>query len=200
MSSARQQWERRKFEEEYQAEQERLRIEAEKPLREIEKQLQRNAAEFGKLMRETILSGPDPEFQIPASASALAMSEKEAAEFMSKESDKFLSENPDYFPCRENFDAIIDYLLRNKIEIPTAECFKSAWLRLKSFGLIEERPIEPEPQVIEEPQPDPAWEDYTTRIVVRDPLTGTEYTQMQLDHNVDSMTYKRLAYVMRQSQ
>ena len=49
------------------------------------------------------------------------------------ESDAFLANNPDYFPCRENFDTLTGYMVTRNLE-PTRENFQFAYEKLKRSG------------------------------------------------------------------
>jgi hypothetical protein len=97
--------------------------------------------------REAVAAGKaDKKFVLPESAKGLRMSVERAKEFAQAQAEQFISENPDYYPTRKNFDAICSYLKPLPVQIPNAEVFKQAFLRLRELGLLEERPSPvPEP-------------------------------------------------------
>jgi hypothetical protein len=153
-----------------------------------------------KQVREAVLVGrPDPSWKIPASAVGLKMTIEQATEYARKQAELFVEHNHDYFASAANFAATTKYLIGQNVTIPTEDCFKLAWLRLRELGLIEERPaplLEPAPES-QEPQPNADQlreqnrNEYRTKVVVTDPRTGQDYTEYQLDR-LPADEYKRL--------
>ena len=160
----------------------------------VEAETERNQA------REAVLAGrPDPSWKIPASAAGLKMTIEQATEYARKQAELFVEHNHDYFASAANVAAITKYLIGQNVTIPTEDCFRLAWLRLRELGLIEERPApvsEPTSES-QEPQPDPEElreqnrNEYRTKVVVTDPRTGQDYTEYQLDR-LPADEYKRL--------
>jgi hypothetical protein len=153
-----------------------------------------------KQVREAVLAGrPDSTWKIPASAAGLKMTIEQATAFARQQGKQFVEHNPEYFPSVANVAAVTKYLTAQNVTIPTEECLKLAWLRLRELGMIEERPVpvsEPTPES-QEPQPDPEElreqerNEYRTKVVVTDPRTGQSYTEYQLDR-LPADEYKRL--------
>src|SRR6476619_6537257 len=113
------------------AEAERKRIEDEqRPIREAEEQLHANHVKLFEFGRNEVLAGrPDPFFELPESAVNLSMPQSEASNFVAKEAAKFVAENQDFFPCRENHQAMMKFIMDQKkdILIPNADVFKAAF-------------------------------------------------------------------------
>jgi len=147
--------------------------------------------------RATVLAdSPDTEFELPAEARGLSMNIEEARKFAREQAETFVSQNSDYFPSKKNFETITNYLSTQGIAIPTVDTFKLAWQRLRTLGLIEERPT-PEPtQVQPEPQPEPEvpkFGDFDGDLVSGFDLTSGEpctYTQRQV-RNMSSAEFRR---------
>lgn len=134
---------------------------AEAPLREAERQFQATAKELGSVMRETVLSGPDPEFCLPTSVSGKRMSFDAAKKFNGEQAALFRETCEEFrqWNTPENVQAIIDYVLRQGVCIADAETFKRGFLRLRDLGLLTERAVEqqnePGIQPVAEEQPQP---------------------------------------------
>jgi hypothetical protein len=153
-----------------------------------------------KAAREAVIAGKlDPGWNIPASAASLKMSIEDATTFVKAEADTFVKATPAYYPCKQNWERMRNYIDAQGIVIPNAEVFAQAYERLFELGLLEQRPA-PAPEPISEPQvpqPDPEElrqqkrNDYLTKIVVTDPRTGEGLTEYQLDR-LPSDEYKRL--------
>jgi hypothetical protein len=138
-------------------------------------------------------------WKIPAGAAGLKMTIEQATAFARQQGKQFVEHNPEYFPSAANVAAVTKYLTAQNVTIPTEECLKLAWLRLRELGMIEERPaplLEPAPES-QEPQPDSEElreqkrNEYRTKVVVTDPRTGQDYTEYQLDR-LPADEYKRL--------
>jgi hypothetical protein len=160
-----------------------------------EAETERNAA------REAVLAGkPDPGWKIPASAVGLKMTLEQGRAYAREQGELFVKHNPDYYPCSSNLNDMREYLISQDLSIPTEECFRLAWLRLRELGLIEERPVlepEPEPAPIQEtPTETPA--EYL--IDGFDPTTGEprKFTQREI-WNMDSNTYRKAFKVWGQN-
>jgi hypothetical protein len=112
-----------------------------------------------KQAREDVLAGkPDPAWEIPASAAGLKMPIEQARDFAKTAATQFVKENPEYHATMNNFETIVSYLTTNSVVIPTEDCFRLAWLRLRELGMIEERPAPAkEPETVTQPsEPIPA--------------------------------------------
>jgi hypothetical protein len=179
------------------AEAERKRIEDEqRPIREAEEQLRVNHLklfEFGRA--EVLAHRPDPEWELPKSAAGLSMPQSEVNDFVTKEATKFVAENPDYYVCKENYQAIMHYLADQKtVLIPNVDVFKAAFERLSRLDLLVLKPEpNPEPAPIEEPEIEqdapPQSEELTDGW---DPVTGEPKKFSARDiHHMDSETYRK---------
>lgn len=132
-------------------EQRRGEEERQRPIREAEERLTETHRKLATVGRDEVLNGqPDPWWETPADVLNISMGLDEAKEFVRGQAKIFKAAHPEYFPCKENFDTITDYLVAQRTPIPTASCFALAVERLNSLGLLKQRP-EPAP----EPQPVP---------------------------------------------
>lgn len=160
-------------------------------------QIAANGALLSKVRRDEaaeVKSGKaDPAFQIPESAKGLRMSVEAAKEFARKQGELFVEHNPEYFPSGANVAVISKYLGEQGITIPNEECLRVAWLRLRELGMIEERPIQPEPEPLgaDKELKEQKRHDYHRKIVVIDPRTNEGLTQYQVDR-LSADEYKRL--------
>src|SRR6185437_5671377 len=121
--------------------------EAERPIREAEQRLNETHRKLVQIGRESVVAGkPDPWWETPADAVGKSMSLDRVRDFVREQSTIFRAAHPEYYPCKENLEAIMGYLVAQQIAIPTASCFERAAERLGSLGLLTERPAPPEPQ------------------------------------------------------
>lgn len=135
------------------AEQRRNEEERQRPIREAEQRLTETHRKLATVGRDEVVNGqPDPFWSTPEDAN-ISLGLDEAKEFVREQSKLFRAANPWYFPCQENFDAIVNYLIAQRVPIPTLSCFELAASRLRSLGMLKERP---------EPQPTPAPVQPTT--------------------------------------
>ncbi len=175
--------------EEERVEEERKREAAERPIREAEQRLTETHNKLFNLEKAEVIAGrPDPGFTIPDSCSSLRMSVQEAIDFARGQGAKFVAETPDYYPCRENFETINNYLAVNGITIPHVDVYKIALERLRTFGMIKERTAPaPTPEAVpEEPaqEPNPPTEAPSSEELIGwDPATGGErvFTKREVD-------------------
>lgn len=56
------------------------------------------------------------------------------------EAESFVKDNPDYYGCKENFETITNWMLKNNLA-PIRDNFQLAYNRLKAVGLLLEAPI-----------------------------------------------------------
>ena len=173
------------------AREEAERIEREAPLREAEQKLAASTLALNKRMKEVVQSGRDPDFQIPASVAGKGMTVEEASTFNASEGRKFSQNTPEFYPSARNIDAILDYLVRQGINIADAATYRAAYLRLRDLGLLEERPPEPEP-IEAPPEPEPVIVAEPETFAGVDPETGSprEYTQREVTR-MDSLTFRK---------
>lgn len=157
-----------------------------KPVFAAQAELNKNVAALYEIEKEAVIAGkPDPGFTLPASVAGKRMTQDAAHRFNREESHKFVANTPEYFPCKQNLQALTDYLLTQSVHIADAETFRVAFERLRYFGLLVERP-EPEPEPQAEPEPvDPETErlrrleEYGSRVVLTH--DGIGFTQKALD-------------------
>lgn len=153
MTTERQRLERKQFLEELEAEQRAEQEKKNRPIREAEAQINDTARKLHETVKERILTQRDNEAYLDPAVANLRLPRQEAENFVKEQARKFLEENPEYYGCPENFKAITEYLIRQGHLLASAAMLKAAWLRLRQFHLIEERP-EPEPEPVVQPQPE----------------------------------------------
>lgn len=149
------------LEEEAQAERKRQE-EAERPVREAETALNSTTRKLYEAEKAEVVAGrSDPGWELPASVAGLSMSLDEARAFNNRESKAFVEEHPEFYRSKRNSDTVQEYLLAQGVGIADRQCFAQAVERLRHFGLLEEKPAEPEPSPIpvSEPQIEPKQED-----------------------------------------
>jgi hypothetical protein len=172
--------------------------------------MRKRADEFDKNLRqlrrvegELLTKVPDPEAFVSEHLMAAIMSRAEAERNNTEEAKIFIADNPDYYPCQENYDAIRGYFQRVRLEIVDAAMYQAAWLKLRAAGLIVERP-EPEQEpslgnfdLADEPDgkslPAPrTFDRFTKRHVGRDPNSLEEmyFSDADIDR-MDAETYRR---------
>ncbi len=164
--------------------QRRVEEEQQRPVREAEQRLNETHRKLVQIGKEEVLNGkPDPWWEIPADAVGKSMSLDRVRDFVREQSTIFRAAHPEYYPCKENLEAIMGYLVAQQIAIPTASCFERAVERLGSLGLLKERPAPPEPQpapVMEEPA-EPSNDGLTDGWDIE---TGQprKYTEREIEH------------------
>jgi hypothetical protein len=121
------------------------RLEAErkqaKRIAELQSEYENNTRKLQSTIRERVTTGKDEAFQIdPETTKPIPTAQVE--QWHKEQMAKFLADNPTYFPCRENEDAMVGYLDRNApdLKLVSAAQLTSAYTRLKEFGLLKERP------------------------------------------------------------
>lgn len=128
--------------------------EEERQIHEAVTALNDTSRKLAKIGREEVLNGqPDPWWETPADALDKSMSLDEAREFSREQSKLFRAAHPEYYACQENFEAIVNYLVVQRVPIATVACFERAVERLDSLNLLLAVPdAAPEPAPVEEPQ------------------------------------------------
>jgi hypothetical protein len=104
-----------------------------------------------------------------------------------EEAQNFLRDNPEYYVCKENFDVLSNWMMKNNLA-PIKNNFQIAYDKLDAVGLLLKAPIVREevpvtPQVVVQPvveeqsqvnsQPEP---DTTSRITSEEPQTQPKRT------------------------
>jgi hypothetical protein len=172
-----------------------------------EEEFKRLQRDIGLTVRARILTGKDDEFVIDPATFTPIPAGTSVDDWHRKESAKFLQENPDYFPCEENLQAIKGYIDRNapKIRLVSAIQLEGAFKRLREYGLLKQRPI-PEPA----PRPAPVKVNLTITPSVApsgpasesrkgfDPETGLEreYTPREID-KMSADQFRRIFRIYR---
>ena len=123
------------------------------------------------------------------------MTVEAAKKFAQAEGAAYTQANPDYYPCKKNFETIVSYLSAQGVIIPTRDCFAQAVTRLRHFNLLEERPVPaPEPVPVEQPQQIEPTEAPSSSDLVEgwDVVTGEprQYTQRQI-HAMSADQFRR---------
>ena len=130
--------------------------EQQEQINELDAQWKKTANELAAVEKTLILHAKDEDgFEQSDELRAIEMPSMEEAERFTREQiDIFMRDTPDYYACPENRAQLVSYLVRNGIDCYTdAPTLRKAFERLRSFGLLKERPAPPpEP----EPQPAPA--------------------------------------------
>ena len=155
-------------------------------LRDAEAQLQQSADELARQTRQMIEANRDVDWELPQSVAGKRMTVDDARQFNAVEAQKFSQQTPEFYPSEANKEALFSFLSRNGVSIADAATFKAAYLRLKDYELLEDRPPEAEPTAAEaEPQP-------SNDLLGTDPQNGElrQYTKREVDH-MDAETYRR---------
>lgn len=188
--------ERAEFEDALDREEEDKRL---APIRAAQAEQSRLLTQIHDAEKQEVLAGRlDPGFTVPESVAGKRMSIKEASEFNSSEGAKFKANTPEFYPSNKNIRTLLDYLLQQNVYIADEATFRAAFERLRSLGLLEERPTEPEPVTVmqsETQQSDPDAErerkrqEYFTKPVVN--YAGKDYSQADLDR-LSADEYRRV--------
>lgn len=152
-----------------------------RPVREAEEKLNEAARSLYALEKETVLTRKDPEiFVDPLYAYPFTMNKADAKKFNADQYREYMEQHPEYFHCQSNLDALSDYFERNGLQIVSALTLAKAVDRLRAFHLIEDKPIEPEPE--EQPVIAPVIAEPNVHIGI-DPLSGREreYTTWEVE-------------------
>ena len=162
-------------------------------LAEVQTQLNQNARELHRTIRQRIEQHRDDECYVDPATVGRTMGGAEAMEYNQSEAEAFLRDSPDYFPCPENLAAIGAYLERNGIQIASRKTLAAALKRLRESGLLLDRPkaaATPMPALVTPGTvpPAPAKAEATAPATAEtfrgiDPATGEarEYTRKQVD-------------------
>jgi hypothetical protein len=119
------------------------RAEQKKEFSKLEEQYRKSVDELAKAKRENLRVLRDEEFQMSETLRAIKFmpSSEDAEAYTSAQVDIFLRETPEYWPIPENKDALVAFLRRQGVDYYVdASTLKAAYLRLKEFGLLQERP------------------------------------------------------------
>jgi len=160
-------------------------------LREIKTVTRQNLVKGTTAARDTIL---DPD------TANLQMSTAEATLYNKTQADIFRRENPAYFACDANFEAITDHLSLHHIQIVSAKTWGATFRLLDSLGLMLHAPIA-EPPVAFQRVPVPVGApaapvvpmiSKSETILGIDPVSGVvrEYTKTEIDR-LSSDQYRR---------
>jgi hypothetical protein len=112
-----------------------------KKLADAEAAYKTTTRQIGETIRQRITTMPDDEaYQDPATA-GVRMTPQQATDFNDEQAALFVAQNPTYYACAENLKALNSYLSLNHInKIVSTVTLQHAYDRLRSFGLIQERP------------------------------------------------------------
>ncbi len=172
------------------AERERLEQEQrERPLREAEAQLVQNSNALAMLERDRVAGTgglKDERSWADPIIAGTRMLRDEAKAYNAAQFQVFMRDHPSAYLSPANADVLFSYLTRNDITIATAETYRRAYERLDSFGLLESKPADPEPELVQEPEPESTgpkmvkgWDDDGREIELTerqvDRLTADEY-------------------------
>ena len=175
----------------YEAEQEAK----ERPIREAEKQLIQTHRELFALQREQIQTGTDTEVYVDPATMGFELPQSEADAFNVSECKKFIAAHPEYFNSDSNNHLVVDYLVRNNVQIFSALTIEKAVQRLTEFRLLEERPqpkpIPHEPLVTFDTPEQTETQNYQVGI---DPATGEERKYTLREINLMSADEYRRAF------
>jgi hypothetical protein len=185
--------------EQFAAEQE----ERNRPIREAEKQLIQTHRELYTLQRQQIETGTDTEVYVDPATLNITMPIAEAEKYNVEQCLLFRETHPDiYFNSEANNRVIVDYLVRNGIQIFSVPILEKAVQRLKEFRLLEERP-EPtkplpyEPLVTFDTPEQTETQNYQAGI---DPQTGDERKYTLREINLMSADEYRRAFKITKAQ
>lgn len=153
------------------------------PVREAEAKLQATAKELGFLMRQTVVTGPDPEFRVPESLPR-SMKKADAFPYSCSEAEKlFALEEFKAYHTQENWDIIAEYLDRNGItKFANFDCYKQAFDRLLSLGLLSAKAADSVPAATPVPEAQPVVEEQpqTFQKPKYAGVDGREYTEREV--------------------
>jgi hypothetical protein len=129
------------------------REERERPIREATEQANELHRKIHATVRERVASlvDEDGRWADPIHIGTV-MSEDDCRRYNGQQALIFVRDNPDLYWNRANMEAVIAYMVRNGINIASAETFRRTYMRLAEFGLLETAP-EPEPTPEPEPLP-----------------------------------------------
>jgi hypothetical protein len=184
---------------EQEAERERLeREEQERPIRELTAELNQTHRRLAQIEREYLTGTvPDPERYLdPVVGPDVRMSASDAREFNGRQAELYAQSHPELYKCQELVDLVNSYFAKESIQIVTAAMLERLINRFADAGLLPERPVEPEPDPVVEPEilAEPVPETYEGI----DPSTGEQrtYSAWQVDR-MSSDEYRRVFRLTR---
>ncbi len=122
---------------------------------ELKSQFEGTARRVAEAERRSLSHLRDDEFAIAPAVKELVdgMTPYERSVFTEQESQRFISENPDYYACPENAKAMTSYLERNDAArhgVITSSLLTAAFKRLDTYGMLKQypapRPVQVAPQ------------------------------------------------------
>lgn len=178
---------RAQVEAEEQAEKDRI----EAPIRAAQEKLNQTHRELYSQIRERIAHGRDREIFVSPALARASMIHEQAAKHNAASGREFLSRNSWFYNSPANLDMLIQYFVRNGINVIDAEMWERAAERLDEYHLFPEKRSLPQPELVIEPQPEPEPTGPTLYTGV-DWTTGNErqFTQREIDR-MSSAEYKR---------
>jgi hypothetical protein len=117
------------------------------------KELKSNAGKLHAVIRERIEKGKDDGLFVSPALVNARMTQEQAAKHNAESGRIFLSRNPWFYNSPANLDVIIQYFLRNNINVIDAEMWERAAKRLQEYQLLPDE--RPQPESIQEPAPEP---------------------------------------------
>ncbi len=113
---------------------------------ELQEEQQSTLRQLRAIERQRIATGKDEDaFQIdPATVGESAAVPKDKLNsWHGAQMTEFLANNPTYFRCKENEDAMVAYLERNApgLKLVSAAQLTAAYRRLRDLGLLREKPL-----------------------------------------------------------
>jgi hypothetical protein len=171
----------------------------ERPIREAEKQLKETHRKLYALQKEQVQTGADDEIFVDPLTIGYTIPQADADKYNAEQCRLFIQTHPDFYNSQRNIATVIDYFVRNKINIISASTLERAVERLKAFHLFEERPA-PEPEPEEEQQPMVVEPPKAETFIGIDPTTGRdrEYTSREVEA-MSSDEYRRAFKVTKAS-
>lgn len=169
--------ERREFMREYEAQEKEKAEERMRPVKELEEKNKKLLKEVYEVERENVSLGQDASAYVsPRLYERMPADQVES--FNKEASERFVRDHPDYYACPENREALISYLQRQKVDkFFDYDTLAAAYKRLKSFGLLKEKPVPPPPPPDPKPAPKPVEAPKLTKpqmTLGHDPTTGKE--------------------------
>jgi hypothetical protein len=128
------------------------RAEQDAELSKVDAQYRKSVDELARIKRDNLRKLRDEEFQMSETLQAIKFmpSSEDAEAYTSAQVDIFLRETPEYYATPENKDALVAFLRRQGVDyFVDAATLKAAYLRLKEFSLLQERPA-PSPTASEQ--------------------------------------------------
>jgi len=144
----------RQFMETEQAEEKRREEERMRPMREAQAKFDSTLRELNAVQKENILKVKDDQFQLDPTT-LVPIKTADYPKWQRDQAAIFRERHPDYWPSPGNEQVLVQYINLNGgpgLRLVSALQLSRAFIRLREFGLLQERPEEPAPEPQTEPE------------------------------------------------